>query len=350
MADRKPVIGAAILAALTAYGIASKRQRRNRLTVSFADPSEGRLADHPHDIGHHGWREILKRLLGDINRDNLSLMSAGVAFYALLSLAPGFTALIALYGLVFDTSEVQRQVQYMEGMMPQEARRLIADQLTHIVQASNSKLGLGLVVSLAIALWSANSGTSSLMSALNVAYAEEERRSLLHYYASSLVLTLAFIVFGIASLLLVAIIPAVVGLLPFGDFGKTIVNWVRWPVLIVLFALGLAFIYRYAPCRREPRWRWVSWGAVAATALWIGGSALFSLYVGEFASYDKTYGSLGAVVVLLMWFYFSAFAVLLGGELNAEMEHQTARDTTRPPRKPMGKRGAFVADTLALPE
>jgi membrane protein len=350
MADRKPVIGAAILAALAAYGIASKRRRQDRLRASFGDQSEGRLADEPHEIGHRGWREILTRLLRDIGRDNLSLMSAGVAFYALLSLAPGFTALIALYGLVFDTSEVQRQVQYIEGMIPAEARRLIADQLTHIVQASNSKLGLGLVVSLAIALWSANSGTSSLMSALNVAYAEEERRSLLHYYASSLLLTLAFIVFGIASLLLVAVIPAVVGLLPFGDFGKTIVSWVRWPVLVVLFALGLAFIFRYAPCRREPRWSWVNWGALAATILWIGGSALFSFYVGEFASYDRTYGSLGAVVVLLMWFYLSAFAVLLGGELNAEMEHQTARDTTRPPRKPMGKRGAFVADTLALPE
>ncbi len=350
MADQKPVMGAAILAALTAYGIADKRQRRKRLVASLGDPSEGRLADEPHEIGQRGWREILRRLFGDVSRDNLSLMSAGVAFYALLSLAPGFTALIALYGLVFDTSEVQRQVQYMEGMIPAEGRRLIADQLTHIVQASNSKLGLGLIVSLVIALWSANSGTSSLMSALNVAYAEEERRSLIRYYTSSLVLTGAFIIFGIASLLLVAVIPGIIGLLPFGEFGKTIVSWVRWPVLIVLFALGLAFTYRYAPCRREPRWSWMSWGALAATNLWIVGSALVSLYVGEFASYDRTYGSLGAVVVLLMWFYLSAFAVLLGGELNAEMEHQTARDTTRPPRKPMGKRGAFVADTIALQE
>src|SRR5579864_8736775 len=154
MADQKPVMGAAILAALTAYGIANKRQRRKRLVASFGDQSEGRLANEPHEIGQRGWREILRRLLGDVGRDNLSLMSAGVAFYALLSLAPGFTALIALYGLVFDTSEVQRQVQYMEGMIPAEGRRLVADQLTHIVQASNSKLGLGLIVSLAIALWS----------------------------------------------------------------------------------------------------------------------------------------------------------------------------------------------------
>jgi membrane protein len=227
----------------------------------------------------------------------------------------------------------------MEGMVPAEARRLIADQLTHIVHGGNSKLGTGLVLSLAIGLWSANWGTSALMSALNVAYAEEERRSLLRYYASSLLLTGALIIFGIASLLLVAVIPAIIGLLPLGDFDKALVSWARWPVLIVLFSFGLAFIYRYAPCRREPRWHWVSWGALAATILWIGGSALFSLYVGAFASYDKTYGSLGAVAVLLMWLYLSAFAVLLGGKLNAETEHRTRHH--RPPAQAHADGAAF---------
>jgi membrane protein len=155
------------------------------------------------------------------------------------------------------------------------------------------------------------------------------------------------VLFGILSLILVAIIPAVVGLLPLGDFGKKLVDWIRWPVLTILFATGLSVVYRYAPSRNEPRWSWVSWGAVAATILWIIGSALFSLYVEKFATYNKTYGSLGAVVVLLMWLWLSAYAVLVGAELNAEMEHQTARDTTDPPKKPMGRRGAYVADTVA---
>jgi membrane protein len=346
--ENRPFLGAAIAAALVLYAIAAdRRQRRMAPAERAGNGGYGRHAEAPHQITAAGWRDILKRVFADISRDNISLMAAGVAFYALLSLAPAFTALVALYGLAFDTSQVQAQVASMEGFMPQEARTLIASQLTTIVQASSSKLGVGLVVSLAIALWSANSGTSALMSALNVAYAEREKRSLLRYYGSALLLTFALILFGIVSLVLVAIIPAAIGLLPLGDFGTTLVDWVRWPVLILLFSVGLSIIYRYAPSRNEPRWSWVSWGAVAATILWIIGSALFSLYVGKFASYNRTYGSLGTVVVLLMWFWVSAFAVLLGAELNAEMEHQTARDTTDRPAKPMGQRGAYVADTVA---
>jgi membrane protein len=235
----------------------------------------------------------------------------------------------------------------MEGMIPEDARRIIAGQLTTIVQGSNSTLGIGFIISLLLAIWSANSGTSALITALNVAYAEPEKRGLLRYYAGTLFLTGAAVIFGIVSLVLVAIIPAVVGMLPFGAFGKVAVDWIRWPVLVLLFALALAIIYRYAPSRNEPRWSWVSAGAVLATALWIVGSVLFSLYVGKFATYNKTYGSLGAVVVLLMWLWLSAYAVLIGAELNAEMEHQTARDTTDRPRKPMGRRGAYVADTVA---
>lgn len=344
--SKSPVVGAAIAAGLTLYAIVADRRGRRPAAASRPDPL-GRRADEPHEIPPTGWWYILKRLAGDISRDNVSLMAAGVAFYGLLSLAPAFTALVALYGLVFDPSQVQAQVGAMEGMMPDEARQLIASQLTTIVQGSNSTLGVGFIVSLMIAIWSANSGTSALFMALNVAYAEPEKRGLLRYYAGTLALTGAAVIFGIVSLILVAIIPAVVGMLPFGAFGKIVIDWIRWPVLALLFAAALAVTYRYAPSRNEPRWSWVSTGAVLATALWIGGSVLFSLYVGKFATYNKTYGSLGAVVVLLMWFWLSAYAVLIGAELNAEMEHQTARDTTDRPKKPMGRRGAYVADTVA---
>jgi membrane protein len=345
---QKPIFGVMIALALTLYGAsAARRERRLSAIERAGNGSVGRHADEPSQIPAAGWWDILKRLFANLGRDNISLMAAGVAFYAMLSLTPGFTALVSLYGLAFDTGQVQAQVASFEGMIPEEGRKLITEQLTAIVQGNQSKLGIGLIVSLLIALWSANSGTSAMMSALNVAYAEREKRSMPAYYAYAMMLTVSLVVFGILSILLVAVTPAIIGLLPLGDFGKTLVEWVRWPILAVLSTTGLAAIYRYAPSRTEPRWSWVSWGAVVATLLWILGSALFSLYVARVTSYDKTYGSLGAVVVLLMWFYVSAYAVLLGAELNAEMEHQTARDTTDAPRKPMGWRGAFVADTVA---
>lgn len=351
MADpsKSPVLGAAIAAGLALYAIVADRRDRGLMPAKRSDPL-GRRADEPQEIPPTGWWYILKRLARDISDDNISLMAAGVAFYALLSLAPALTALVALYGLVFDPSQVQAQVAALEGMIPEEARRLIADQLTTIVQGGSSTLGVSFIISLVIAIWSANSGTSALITALNVAYAEREKRNLLRYYGGTLFLTAAAVLFGIVSLVLVAIIPAVVGLLPLGDFGKTLVDWMRWPPLVLLFAMALAVVYRYAPSRNEPRWSWVSAGAILATVLWIAGSGLFSLYVEKFATYNKTYGSLGAVVVLLMWLWLSAYAVLIGAELNAEMEHQTARDTTDAPKKPMGRRGAYVADTVAPPE
>ena len=346
--DRRPLLGIAIAAGMALYASAADRRRRRRSAVARAgNGAHGRLAEEPQQITAAGWRDIGWRIFTDIGRDNISLMAAGVAFYTLLSLAPGFTALVALYGLAFDPAEVQAQVQSVEGMIPPEAQHLIAQQLTAIVQASSSTLGIGFVISLALAMWSATYATSALMSALNVVYAEREKRNVLRFYGTALLMTAGGVVFAILSLLLIAVIPGVLRLLPLGYFGKQLVSIVRWPLLLALYGGGLAVVYRYAPSRNEPRWSWVSWGAAAATLVWIIGSALFSYYVGRFATYNKTYGSLGAVVVLLMWFWISAYAVLLGGEFNAEMEHQTARDTTDPPRKPMGRRGAYVADTLA---
>ena len=346
--DRETLLGAAIVAALTLYAAAAERRRRQQPVIDGdGDGAHGRLADAPHQIPAAAWRHIVLRVFGDISRDHVGLMAAGTAFYVLLALAPGFTALVALYGLAFDPAQVQAQVKAIEGVVPAEGRLLIAQQLTQVVRASSSTLGIGFVVSLALSIWSANSATSALMTSLTVVYGEREKRGLLVYYGTSLVLTVSGVVFGLLSLLLVAVIPAVLGLLPLGGFGQALVSVVRWPVLMLLFGAALAVVYRYGPSRREPRWIWVSWGAVAATLLWIAGSGLFSLYVGRFATYNRTYGSLGAVVVLLMWFWISAYVVLLGAEFNAEMEHQTMRDTTAPPRKPMGERGAYVADTVA---
>jgi membrane protein len=346
--DRQKLLGITIAAGLALYAALSDRWLPRQTPIQRAgDGGRGRLAEEPRQITLAGWYEILARVVTDIGRDNVSLMAAGIAFYALLSLAPALTALVALYGLVFEPSQVEAQVKAVEGLIPFEGRQLIAQELSNVVRASSSTLGTGFILSLAVSIWSANYATSAMMSALNVVYAEWEKRNLVRYYGTTLVLTVGGVIFALLSLLLIAVIPAVIGLLPLGSFGKALVSAARWPVLLLLYGGGLAVIYRYAPSRNEPRWSWVSWGAAAATLLWIVGSALFSLYVGRFATYNKTYGSLGAVVVLLMWFWMSAYAVLLGAALNAEMEHQTARDTTDRPKKPMGKRGAYVADTIA---
>lgn len=311
-----------------------------------ADDARGRRAERPSDIPRRGWRDILLRIKDAVSGKSLSLVAAGAAFYAFLAIPSAIAALVSLYGLMADPAEVRRQVDAMRGVVPGEAVGLLSDQLKALTSHSNKTLGIGLVLSVLVALWSAKSATTSMMSALNIAFEESEKRGILRYYATAFALTFSMIVLAILALGLIAVLPAALGVLPLGDTGKAVASIMRWPVLVVLIMAALAVIYRFGPSREQPRWRWVSWGAAAAVLLWIAGSALFSVYVGEFASYDKSYGSLGAVVVLLMWLYLSAYAVLLGAELNAEIEHQTARDTTTGREQPMGRRGAKVADTL----
>jgi membrane protein len=306
--------------------------------------ARGRWADTPHDIPSPGWKDILLRIKDRVTRKNISIIAAGVAFYTFLAIPSALTALVALYGLAFDPGNVKRQVAALAGVVPNEALKVISDQLTAVTSSSNSTLGVSFVIAVLVAIWGARSGMSTLITALNIAYDEDEKRGFVRFQAAALALTAAAVIFAVVSIALIAVMPAVIGFLPLGGAGKTLVAVARWPVLLVLVVVALAAVYHYAPSRRAPRWRWGSWGAVAATFLWLAGSALFSLYVGQFASYNKTYGSLGAVVVLMMWLYVSAFAVLLGAELNAEMERQTARDTTEGAEKPMGKRGATVAD------
>jgi membrane protein len=326
-----------------------RRQRTGRTDPATVNqPGRGRDAEAPGEIPARGWKDILLRVWDRLSRDNISIIAAGVAFYALTSIPPGLAAFISIYGLVFDPATVQSQVDSLSVVLPHEALGIISDQLKAIVEKPPTKLGLSLLISLALALWSTRAGMATMMTALNVAYEEDEKRSFVRFLLVSIGLTICAVLFGVVTLALVAVLPAIIDLLPLGPAGKTISSIVRWPVLVVIVMIGLAALYRFAPSRDEPRWRWVSWGAVIATMLWIAASALFSLYVARFGAYDKTYGSLGAIVVLLMWLYLSAYIMLAGAELNAEMEHQTARDTTVGPREPMGSRGAEVADTVGV--
>lgn len=259
-------------------------------------------------------------------------MAAGIAFYGILSLAPGFTAVVSWYGLAFDPAAVELHVEALAGIVPKQALDFIADELTSIVSTNHSRLGVGLVVSLAVALGTANSATSALMMALNIAFGEEEKRGIVGYYVCSLLLTAGLLLFGVLSLVLLAGMPATLDLLPVGVRERILMEWLRWPVLSVLASFAISVIYRYGPSRDTARWRWVSGGTVAATILWIAGSVLFSVYfrigvyIGRFPSYEETYGALGAVMVLLTWLWLSAFAVLLGGALDAEMALQALRD------------------------
>jgi membrane protein len=269
------------------------------------------------------------RIWANIGEHNVSIMAAGVGFYALLSIFPGLTALVSLYGLIANPSDVERLLS-SQGLLPPEAVDLLVKQTSALVDQGARKLSVGLVVSLLFALWSTNYAISTLMTALNAAYGERERRSYVVTIALSLALTSGLVLFAIVALLLVAVLPAVIELLPVPGGWRTPIALVRWPLLAVVVMAALAAIYRYAPSRAEARWRWVSGGAVVATIAWVVVSLGFSIYVERFSTYDKTYGSLGAVVVLLMWFYLTAYVVLLGAEFDAEMERRGRMDRPIP--------------------
>jgi membrane protein len=307
----------------------------------------GQSAPTPSQIPKAGWWSICKRVYASLNSKNLSILAAGVAFFAMLSIFPALAALVALYGLIADPGTVQQQIHAIHGIIPGEAQQVIETYLKSIVASNSSKLGIGLIVSVLIALWSSRAGTVSLIQALNITYEEPEKRGFVRYQAVAIGITITAIVSAIIALTLVAAVPAVMRFLPFSDYAKTAGYAVTWIVLFVLVSIGLAAAYRFMPSREEPKWRWVSWGGIIATLIWVAASAAFSLYVAKFGSYDKTFGSLGAVVVLLTWLYLSAYVVLLGACFNAEMERQTARDTTTGAEKPMGQRGAKMADTVA---
>jgi membrane protein len=263
------------------------------------------------------------------NRDHVSMMAAGVAFYSLLAIFPGLSAAISLYGLVADRTVIEHHLQSLAGVLPGEALKLISDQVHQLVSAPPAKLGVGLLLSLAFALWSAMSGTSMLMQTLTIAYENEDDRGIFEFYGLAFGLTLGMIGFGLIALALVAGIPAVLDTLPFPAFWRDAVSFSRWPILAALVLVSLTLLYRLAPRRRDPQWEWLAPGTVAAVLLWLIVSAGFSIYVTQFGSYDKTYGSIGAVIVLLMWLYLSAYIILVGAELNCEID-RAARQHRRP--------------------
>lgn len=286
----------------------------------------GAGADRPTDVPRAGWWQIVRRAWTASKADQVPLLAAGVAFFAFLSLFPALVALVMVYGLVADPEQARRQVESFAGPLPAEARTLLTDQVDALTSSSQQSLGIGLVIALAVALWSASGGVGQLVTAVNTAYDEEETRGFVRRKALALLLTLGSIVVVVIALLLVAVLPALLKALGPPPVLGFAVQVLRWLLLVALVTVALAVVYRLAPDRDAPRLRWVSVGAVAATLLWVLASVGFSLYVTLFGSYSETYGALAGVVVLLLWLWITSYAVLLGAEANAEAEQQTGRD------------------------
>jgi membrane protein len=316
-------------------------------------PSERELpgihAEKPTQIPWRGWKQIVKRAWAEHKADNMPIIGGGVAFFGFLAIFPGLIALISIYGLVASPETVTQQIEDLSTQLPDEAAQLIGEQLTSIAANSGRALTVGLVVSILAALWSASGGVGNLVTAVNIAYDEVETRNFLKLRTLSLGLTLGAVAFVIVAFGLLAVVPVVLDALPLGIVGTILAHVVRWTLLLAMFAGSLAVVYRAAPDRDAPRFRWVSLGAVVATVLWALVSVGFSLYVDNFGSYDKTYGTIAGVIVLMLWLYLTCYLVLLGAEINSEAEHQTAQDTTKGEPEPMGSRDATMADSLPDP-
>jgi membrane protein len=304
----------------------------------------GRSAEKPSDIPAQGWKDILWRVYAGISEDRILANAAAVTFYALLALFPGIAALVSIYGLFADPASIQQHLDSISGVLPGGAIDVIRDQLNRLAAQPRGTLGVSFLIGLVISLWSANSGMKALFDALNVVYGEKEKRSFIRLNATTLAFTVAMIGFFIVALACIIALPIALNYLP--GFVGSILNMVRWPALLVLVTVALAFIYRYGPSRDEPKWRWISWGSAFAALAWLGFSAIFSFYAAKYGTFNNTYGSLGAVIGFMTWMWLSIAVILIGGKLNAEIEHQTVRDSTEGPPKPMGSRGAKMADSV----
>ena len=309
-------------------------------------PGRGRAARSPAEIPARGWHDILWRAWLGFNKDNIPAVAGGVTFFALLALFPALAAFVALYGLFADFHDAVKHIEALAVVVPHEAVVFIGAQMIRISEQRNSTLSVAFVITLALSLWSANNGMKAFLNGLNVAYGETEKRNFVRLTLHSLAFTLGGLVLLLVTVAAVVAVPIMAPHLKAYD---EVLDVLRWPVLAVLVILSLSVVYRYGPSREHARWRWVSWGGVAAAVLWLGASLAFSWYMSNLAHYDRTYGSFGAAAGAMTWLWMSVVIVLFGAELNAEIEHQTAVDSTTGAPLPLGRRGAVMADTIGAP-
>jgi membrane protein len=293
-------------------------------------------ADNASDISPKGWKDILLRIYHRISEDRIVSFAAAVTFYNLLAIFPAIAALVAIYGLFADPSTIGHQVDSLSGVLPRGAIEIVRSEADRVARQPAGTLHGAFLIGLAISLWSANAGTKAIFDALNVAYREDEKRGFFKLNAMSLAFTLGTLAFAQIALGAIVVLPFVLGRLGLVGAMHSFITAGKWPMLLVLVVLMLGLLYRFGPSRDQPRWRWVTWGSIFAALLWLGASLLFSWYAANFGTYNKTYGSLGAVVGFMTWIWLSAIVVLIGAMLNAEMEHKTAREVTKGCPQPLG--------------
>jgi membrane protein len=324
------------------------KEKRDTSPADLATESgdRGRHATSPTEIPPKGWKDILLRVYGNIGDHRILALAAGMTYYSILAIFPALAAMVAIYGFFSDPGSIAKHLDEISGFVPGGAIEIAREQLTRVATKGDRTLGLTFVIGLAISLWSANAAMKSLFDTLNIVYGEQEKRGFVRLNAISLSFTVAAIAFVLIALGAVVAVPVILNYVWLSNIAELVIRWARWPVLFVAVALALACVYRFGPSREAPHWRWLTWGSVVATLLWLVASALFSFYAANFGTFNETYGSLGAAIGFMTCLWISAIVILLGAELNAEMEHQTARDTTTGAAKPMGTRGARVADTV----
>jgi membrane protein len=322
-------------------------ERSGRIEGTERDFEErGRSAHKPSEIPAKGWKDIAVRVKDQAKEDHITLAAAGVAFFGFLALIPALIAVVSVYGLVGDPDTVQDRVEDLAGGLPDEAKDLLVRQLTQVTESAGGALTFGVIGGILVALWSASSGVSHLMEAVNIAYEEKDRRGFLRRKALALALTVGAMAFFLVAVAVMAALPTLLRGIDLPGPLAWLVSVLVWVLLGAGFAAALTVLYRVAPNREDAEWRWVTPGSVIAVVLWLVASVAFQVYAGNFGTYDDTYGSLSAIVVLLLWLWITALAILIGAEVNAEIEHQTAVDTTTGPEQPMGRRGAVMADDL----
>ncbi len=302
--------------------------------------------ESPQQLTGQGWLSIALRMYRRIDEHNLSLLSAGIAFYAMLAIFPALAAVVTLYALVSDPADIQNHFNQIAGVLPAEVSRIVSEQLESLAARPQQALGTNLVIGLAFAIWSAHRGVHALVQAITLVYREPESRNVFVLNGYTFLLTVGAVVTAVITMLLMLGVPAVLSIVPMDAWLDTLSRVAVWGLLFVVIVVSLGGLYRLSPPRRPAQWRWLSTGALVATVLWLLGSFGFSFYVGLFGTFDKTYGALGAIIVLLLWFFLTNFSIILGALLNAEMEYQTTYDTTIGAERPIGQRGAVVADQL----
>ncbi|WP_373072897.1 YihY/virulence factor BrkB family protein [Zeaxanthinibacter enoshimensis] len=315
--------------------------------MSNATPTDNHETSSPSEISGSGWWDIIKRIKEQLSNDHAEIVAAGIAFYFFLAIFPAIAAFVSIYSLIIDPALMNQQLSSLQGTLPSQAFGLIRDVITSVSQQSQQALGWSIVLSILFSLWSANKGTTAIFKGLNIAYHESDDRSFLKRKAITLGITFLSIVIGILSLAVIIAFPSYLSGLNLTGLLEVLAGVLRWVVLGFVIMMGLSFLYKIGPDRDNPEFRWVSPGAITATLLWLLGSLLFTWFVNNFGNFGNTYGGFASVIILMLWFFLTAFIILLGAEINAETEHQVRKDSTIGEDEPLGQRGAHYADRVA---